>query len=179
MSETGKAGGSGAGGRAPDSGGKADGGAAAASAGVTASATTPAEVESWLPHRAPFLFIDEVRVEGGRIRARRTFNDGEFFFPGHFPGYPVVPGVILVETMAQCGGVGVKLMGVVAAGTFFLAKLKEARFRRQVRPGETFEVEIENIKATPNIVHQRGVGYVGGEPAVEAEWISIAGPDVA
>jgi 3-hydroxymyristoyl/3-hydroxydecanoyl-(acyl carrier protein) dehydratase len=68
-------------------------------------------------------------------------------------------------------------MGIEPAGTFFLAKIREARFRRPVRPGERFHVEIDNIKATPNIVHQRGVGYVDGEPAVEAEWLSIAGGD--
>jgi 3-hydroxyacyl-[acyl-carrier-protein] dehydratase len=86
-----------------------------------------------------------------------------------------VPGVIELETLAQLGGVGVRKMGIVGAGTFFLAKIKEARFRRQIRPGETLRAEIVNLKASPHIVHQKGMGYVGDEVAVEAEWISIAG----
>jgi 3-hydroxyacyl-[acyl-carrier-protein] dehydratase len=141
-----------------------------------AGVSTRGEIEALMPHREPFMFVDSVSVDDGHIKARRTWTGEEFFFKGHFPGYPVVPGVILVETMAQCGGIGVKLMGIDAAGTFFLAKVKEARFRRQVRPGDLFHVEIDNIKATPNIIHQRGVGYVDGEPAVEAEWLCISGP---
>ncbi|HOX49073.1 MAG TPA: 3-hydroxyacyl-ACP dehydratase FabZ family protein [Spirochaetia bacterium] len=138
-----------------------------------------AEIEGYLPHRAPFALVDEVEVSEGHIRGAMVFPADSFFFAGHFPGYPVVPGVLLVESMAQCGGAGVKRMGLVPNGTFFLAKVKEARFRRQVRPGERFHMEIDNIKATPNIVHQRGVGYVDGEPAVEAEWLCIAGGNVA
>ena len=136
------------------------------------------EVLGFLPHRPPFLFADRVEIEVDRIFGYRHFRAEEAFFGGHFPSYPVVPGVILLESMFQCGGVGVRKMGIVGAGTFFLAKIREARFRRQVRPEETFRAEIENLKATPRVVHQRGVGYVDQEIAVEAEWISIAGGDV-
>jgi len=94
-----------------------------------------AEIEGYLPHRAPFALVDEVEVSEGHIRGAMVFPADSFFFAGHFPGYPVVPGVLLVESMAQCGGAGVKRMGLVPNGTFFLAKVKEARFRRQVRPG--------------------------------------------
>jgi len=134
-----------------------------------------AEILGFLPHRPPFLFADRVEIEGETIFGYRLWKPEEDFFRGHFPEYPVVPGVILLESMFQCGGVGVRKMGIVGAGTFFLAKVKEARFRRQVRPGETYRAEIENLKASPRIVHQKGVGYVGDEIAVEAEWISIAG----
>lgn len=72
-----------------------------------------------------------------------------------------------------------KKMGIKPEGTFFLAKVKEARFRRQVRPGDTVRMVIENIKASSRFSHQRGVGYVGGEIAVEAEWLCMAGENVA
>ena len=65
------------------------------------------EIEAILPHRAPFLFVDEAEtLPDGSIRAERRFRPEEPFFAGHFPGYPVVPGVLLVETLAQAGGVG-------------------------------------------------------------------------
>lgn len=137
-----------------------------------------AEIESLIPHRAPFRFVDRVELDEGdrdKVRGERLFAD-EFFFAGHFPGQPVVPGVILVETLAQCGGIGAKLAGVDEKGTFLFAKIVSARFRRPVRPGERLDMEIENLRATASIIHQRGKGSVGGELAVEAEWISIAAP---
>ncbi|MFZ4616910.1 MAG: 3-hydroxyacyl-ACP dehydratase FabZ family protein [Rectinemataceae bacterium] len=136
---------------------------------------SPEEILGYLPHRDPFMFVDELSVEEGRVKGARIFPEDSWFFKGHFPHFAVVPGVLLVETMAQIGGCGVKRLGIEPNGTFFLAKIKQARFRRPVRPGERFTVEIDNIKATPNIIHQRGVGYVDGEAAVEAEWLSIAG----
>ncbi|MBU1080444.1 MAG: 3-hydroxyacyl-ACP dehydratase FabZ [Spirochaetes bacterium] len=142
------------------------------------------EIESVLPHRAPFLFVDEVESSGGRIAAKRLFRPEEPFFAGHFPGYPVVPGVLLVETLAQAGGVGSMLAAREAARetgsppepglTFFLATVSNVKFRRQVRPGELFEMEIETLRASPRLIKQAGKGYVAGELAVEAEWLCIA-----
>ncbi len=137
------------------------------------------EIEEFLPHRDPFCFVDEVEVTGPEtIKAKRLFKD-EFFFAGHFPHYPVVPGVILVETMAQAGGVGVKLMGIAAAGTFFLAAVNNVKFRSQVRPGDTFTMEITNLRASPRIIKQKGMGYVNGTLAVEADWTCIVGEEKA
>ncbi len=134
------------------------------------------EVEDLIPHRYPFLFVEEiVEASQDRIVGRRTYSADEPFFVGHFPEYPVVPGVILVESMAQCGGAGVNRLGLIGDKLFFLATVSNAKFRRQVRPGETVEMTIENIRISSRMVRQRGTASVDGEVAAEAEWMCLVG----
>lgn len=133
-------------------------------------------MENLLPHRYPFLFVDEIREAGAeRIIGVRTFGADEPFFQGHFPGYPVVPGVILVESMAQCGGAGVNRLGLIGGKLFFLASIGSAKFRRQVRPGDTVEMTIENLRISDRMLRQRGTAVVDGEVACEAEWMCLVG----
>lgn len=132
------------------------------------------QITSLIPHRPPFLFVDEAGIAHGTIKATRHFAADEWFFQGHFPGYPVVPGVLLIEAMAQAGGVGAKLLGNNPRGLFVLAKIRSATFRRQVRPGETLDMEVVNLRSSTQVIHQRGVGKVGDEIAVEAEWIAMS-----
>jgi 3-hydroxyacyl-[acyl-carrier-protein] dehydratase len=127
-----------------------------------------------LPHRDPFLFVDELEsYDEERIVGKKTFGSDEFFFPGHFPDYPVVPGVLLIEAMAQCGGAGVNAQGTLGQALFFLATVEKAKFRRQVKPDETLRFEIENIRVTPRGLKQRGKAFVGDELAAEAEWLCL------
>jgi len=135
------------------------------------------EIENLLPHREPFLFVDEiVQADEKKIVARRVFSEKDFFFPGHFPGYPVVPGVILVETMAQSGGAGLRKMGALGDDAlFFLATVDKVKFRRQVRPGDEVRSEIENMRVSPRMIKQSGKAYVGDELAAEAEWMCLVG----
>ncbi|GHT73474.1 beta-hydroxyacyl-ACP dehydratase [Spirochaetia bacterium] len=135
------------------------------------------EIERLLPHREPFLFVDEIVSAGkNRIVARHVFTEKEFFFKGHFPEYPVVPGVILVETMAQSGGAGLRKLGVLGGDAlFFLASVDKVKFRRQVRPGDEVRCEIENLRVSGKMIKQSGKAYVGDELAAEAEWLCLVG----
>lgn len=129
-----------------------------------------------IPHREPFLFVDRLeKAEQDGIVAYRKFTEADFFFKGHFPGYPVVPGVILVEAMAQSGGAGLSQMGSFKDGTlFFFASVDKVKFRRQVRPGDEVRFEVQNLRVSPRMVKQAGKAYVGDEVAAEAEWMIIA-----
>lgn len=136
-----------------------------------------AEIEKLLPHRAPFLFVDEIiEADSEHVVAEKTFTKDEFFFRGHFPEYPVVPGVILVETMAQMGGAGLRKTGVIGDGAlFFLGTVDKVKFRRQVRPGDKVRCEINNLRVSSKMIKQAGKAFVDGEAAAEAEWMCLVG----
>ena len=135
------------------------------------------EIESLLPHRDPFLFVDEIiEANEEKIIAKRVFTANEYFFKGHFPEYPVVPGVILVETMAQSGGAGLRKLGVLGGDSlFFFATVDKVKFRRQVRPGDEVRCEVMNLRVSPKMIKQSGKAYVGDEVAAEAEWMCLVG----
>ena len=134
-------------------------------------------IEKLLPHRDPFLFIDTIDItDEKQIVARHVFTENEFFFKGHFPEYPVVPGVILIETMAQAGGAGLAKRGIMGDGAlFFLASVDKVKFRRQIRPGEEVRLVIENLRVSGKMIKQAGKAYVGEELATEAEWLCLVG----
>ncbi|MCH5294930.1 MAG: 3-hydroxyacyl-ACP dehydratase FabZ [Treponema sp.] len=135
------------------------------------------DIESLLPHRKPFLFVDTIEsFDGNGCVCTRKFTDEDFFFKGHFPEYPVVPGVILVETMAQAGGAALSYQKMFAEGSlFFLASVDKVKFRNQVRPGDTVRMEITNLRTSPRMVKQAGKAYVGDVLCAEAEWMCLVG----
>lgn len=130
--------------------------------------------EKRLPHRTPFLFVDEYNTtpDGKHITGSRTFTEKDFFFEGHFPGNPIVPGVILIETLAQCGGCGVSAAAIAPPGALYaIATLNKVKFHRIVRPGEKLEMEIKTVRVKRKFLTQKGKGFVNGDLAVEAQWL--------
>ena len=133
------------------------------------------DIESLLPHRKPFLFVDSIdSYDDNGCVCHRKFTDEDFFFKGHFPEYPVVPGVILIETMAQGGGAALSYQKKFAEGSlFFLATVDKVKFRHQVRPGDTVRMEVKNLRVSPKMVKQAGKAYVGDTLCAEAEWMCL------
>lgn len=135
------------------------------------------DIKSLLPHREPFLFVDEIisADDNGSV-SEHTFTENEFFFKGHFPEYPVVPGVILCETMAQAGGAALSFQKKVPEGSlFFFASMDKVKFRNQVRPGDKVRMEITNLRVSTHMIKQAGKAYVGDTLCAEAEWLALVG----
>jgi len=129
-----------------------------------------AEIESILPHRDPFLLLDEVpELEPGRrVVARREVRQDDFWVPGHFPERAVMPGVLIVEAMAQAGAVAVLIEEQNRGKIAFFAGIDDCRFKRIVEPGDTLTLtcEIDTIRGP--IGRGKATAYVGDELAARA-----------
>jgi 3-hydroxyacyl-[acyl-carrier-protein] dehydratase len=125
-------------------------------------------IESIIPHRDPFLFLDEVlELEPGvRVVARKAVTGEEWFFAGHFPGRPIMPGVIMVEAMAQAGAVAALSLEENRGKLALFAGIDDVRFKRVVEPGDelTFTCEIEAVRGP--VGRGKATARVGDELAV-------------
>jgi 3-hydroxyacyl-[acyl-carrier-protein] dehydratase len=129
------------------------------------------QIKQIIPHRDPFLLIDEVlELEPGkRAVALKHLKEDEYWFQGHFPEFPVQPGVLTIEMLAQTGAVCILSVPENKGKVAFFAGIDKARFRRQVRPGETLRLEVEILKQRGPIGVCKATAYVGEERAVSAE----------
>jgi 3-hydroxyacyl-[acyl-carrier-protein] dehydratase len=133
------------------------------------------EITDILLHRDPFLFVDEIiEATEKKIVGSYTYKESEFFFKGHFPDYPVVPGVLQIELMAQVGGAGLAFAGLLEPGQLFvLGSVEKAKFRKIVRPKDKCIVEIENLRVSKMGIKQKGTVKVDGEIVSQATWLCI------
>lgn len=132
---------------------------------------TQEQIKEIIPHRDPFLLIDEIEEMdvGTRAVAIKHIKEDDFWFKGHFPDYPVVPGVLMLEMLAQTGAVAMLSMPENKGKIGFFGGVKEAKFRRQVVPGETLRLEVEIIKVKGPVGVGKGIATVNGEKACVAE----------
>lgn len=131
----------------------------------------PAAIRELIPHRYPFLLVDRIeQVEPGvRAVGIKNVTQNEPFFEGHFPDYPVMPGVLIVEALAQVGAVGVMVLEEFRGKLALFAGIDGVRFRRQVIPGDILTMEVEISRLTGRVGRGKGAATVNGERACEAE----------
>ena len=129
------------------------------------------QIKETIPHRYPFLFVDKVTEieEGKRVVGLKNVTINEPFFQGHFPDYPVMPGVLILEALAQVGAIAVLGIEENKGKIGFLAGVDKCRFKRQVKPGDTMKLEVEIIRMKGPIGKGKGIATVDGEVACEAE----------
>ncbi|MBI3137011.1 MAG: 3-hydroxyacyl-ACP dehydratase FabZ [Sphingobacteriales bacterium] len=133
------------------------------------------EVLQRLPHRYPFLLVDRVlSIDPGKeIVALKNVTINEPFFQGHFPGNPIMPGVLQIEALAQCGGIlAINLSGEGQYDTYFL-KIDNCKFKQMVRPGDTLILKMELIAPIRRgICEMKGTTYVGNKVCAEADLVA-------
>jgi 3-hydroxyacyl-[acyl-carrier-protein] dehydratase len=130
-----------------------------------------AEIRRLIPHRYPFLLVDRIdELEPGvRAVGIKNVTQNEPFFQGHFPDYPVMPGVLIIEALAQVGAVGVMAGGEHADKLALFAGIDGVRFRRQVVPGDVLSMEVEIDRLKGRVGRGKGRAAVGEERVCEAQ----------
>jgi 3-hydroxyacyl-[acyl-carrier-protein] dehydratase len=129
-----------------------------------------------IPHREPFLLVDQIIEQGpSRIVCSKVFSGREEFFAGHYPNFPMVPGVLLCEAAMQCGAILLAQHLAGAEGKLPVAtRMNQVRFKRIVRPGETIRMEVELVERLADAFFLKAKVTVGGQLAVRFEFACTA-----
>ena len=134
------------------------------------------EIKKLIPHRDPFLFVDtcEIIIPGDHGKSEKLFTVNEYFFKGHFPDNPIVPGVIIIEAMAQTAGIVVsyKLREFKEKSVLFMS-VNKAKFRKPIRPDEKVSFEVKFINSVRDVYKFEGTCYKGDVKVSEAEFSAM------
>jgi len=134
------------------------------------------EIKKLIPHRDPFLFVDtcEIIIPGDHGKSEKLFSTNEYFFKGHFPDNPIVPGVIIIEAMAQTAGIVVsyKLREFKEKSVLFMS-VNKAKFRKPIRPDEKVSFEVKFINSVRDVYKFEGTCYKGDVKVSEAEFSAM------
>lgn len=135
------------------------------------------EIKRIIPHRYPMLLIDRVEelIPGEKAVARRNVTINEELFNGHFPGNPVMPGVLIVEALAQTGAVALLSLPEFKGKTAYFGGIKSAKFRKVVRPGDSLRLEVTLEKIRNNVGLGKAIATVDGKKACTAELTFMIG----
>lgn len=133
------------------------------------------EIMALIPNRYPICYIDYVDIlePGARIVATKNVTINEGYFAGHFPGNPVMPGVLIIETLAQAASILILKSPEFLGKTAYLGSVKNARFRQMVRPGDVLKLEVKMVKKRANMGIVTTVASVAGQPACTAELMFV------
>jgi len=147
---------------------------------VSEETTAPLDAEQImqiLPHRYPFLMVDRVtRIDGNQITAEKNVTINEPYFQGHFPGHPIMPGVLQLEAMAQVAGILTLKQADNAGKIAYFMSAEKVKWRKPVKPGDVLQIDIELLRARGKVAKARGVCTVRGDVVSEAEiTFSLAG----
>jgi len=127
-------------------------------------------IQKILPHRYPFLFVDKIlEISDKKVVGIKNVTINEPFFQGHFPGHPIMPGVLILEAMAQVGGVGALNMKDNIGKLAYFLSISNARFRKPVFPGDVLRIEVELLKLKLSVMQVHAVAKVGDDVVTEAD----------
>jgi len=132
------------------------------------------EIKTYLPHRHPFLFLDRVvEINENGLTAVKNVTGNEDYFQGHFPGQPVMPGVLQIEALAQASALFVIYKYKLKNKPVYFMSIDNVKFRSQVVPGDTFRICIELVRFGGKVARVKGLGWVGDKLAIEAEMVAM------